>query len=237
MKVGKVVINKEYTGQIRELENDDTGIYYEYQYKNEYIQNPAAGFISVTIPLSDKIFFNRNFPTFFENLIPEGWLLNVASKNWKIRTDDKMELLLNLCNNSIGNIEIYPENYPPLHTIETQEKKFPNKIKKETKEDRCLCCYGKLSFDELFIHKACSQNIFGSPLPPDVDIDDDKIEELAIESLNNGLAVTGAQKKLSIGISGNKKENRLTIMDFHEGNFILKPLDPQYKHMQEKVAG
>jgi len=38
-------------------------------------------------PYIDK----RLFP-FFEGLIPEGWLLDIASKNWKLNINDRMGL-------------------------------------------------------------------------------------------------------------------------------------------------
>ncbi|WP_369806617.1 HipA N-terminal domain-containing protein [Lacinutrix sp. Bg11-31] len=44
---------------------------------------------------------------FFEGLIPEGWLLGIASKSWKINKNDKMGLLLTCCQNCIGAVSIY----------------------------------------------------------------------------------------------------------------------------------
>ncbi len=35
----------------------------------------------------------RIFP-FFEGLIPEGWLLNIATKNWKLNPNDRMGFLV-----------------------------------------------------------------------------------------------------------------------------------------------
>ena len=49
----------------------------------------------------------RLFP-FFEGLIPEGWLLDIASKNWKINPNDRMGLLLACCQNCIGAVSIKP---------------------------------------------------------------------------------------------------------------------------------
>ena len=85
MKIGKIIINKKYVAQIREIENDDIGIYYEYQYDKDYLKNPTEGQISLTIPLSEKAYFSRNFPAFFENLVPEGWLLNGLAKTGYFR--------------------------------------------------------------------------------------------------------------------------------------------------------
>ncbi|WP_243832670.1 HipA N-terminal domain-containing protein [Myroides indicus] len=40
----------------------------------------------------------RLFP-FFDGLIPEGWLLNIATDSWKINQNDRMGLLLACCQN------------------------------------------------------------------------------------------------------------------------------------------
>jgi serine/threonine-protein kinase HipA len=56
-----------------------------------------------SLPYRDK----RLFP-FFEGLIPEGWLLDIASKNWKLNRNDPMGLLLACCRNCIGAVSIEP---------------------------------------------------------------------------------------------------------------------------------
>jgi serine/threonine-protein kinase HipA len=43
---------------------------------------------------------------FFDGLIPEGWLLDIAIKNWKIDQRDRMGLLLSVCKDCIGAISI-----------------------------------------------------------------------------------------------------------------------------------
>ena len=48
---------------------------------------------------------NRLFP-FFEGLIPEGWLLEIASLSWKINKNDRMGLLLACCKNCIGAVSV-----------------------------------------------------------------------------------------------------------------------------------
>jgi serine/threonine-protein kinase HipA len=60
------------------------------------------------MPVSDKVYkANRLFP-FFEGLIPEGWLLEIASKNWKLNQNDRMGLLLACCKNCIGAVSVIP---------------------------------------------------------------------------------------------------------------------------------
>ncbi|MBT9837475.1 hypothetical protein GPK58_12955 [Blautia sp. MCC270] len=48
------------------------------------------------------------FP-FFDGLIPEGWLLGVVSRNWKINQKDRFGLLLAACRDCIGDVCIRGE--------------------------------------------------------------------------------------------------------------------------------
>jgi serine/threonine-protein kinase HipA len=48
---------------------------------------------------------NVLFP-FFDGLIPEGWLLDIAQKNWKLNPRDRMGLLLLCCKDCIGSVSI-----------------------------------------------------------------------------------------------------------------------------------
>ena len=43
------------------------------------------------------------FP-FFDGLIPEGWLLDIATKNWKLNPNDRMGLLMTCCKDCIGAV-------------------------------------------------------------------------------------------------------------------------------------
>jgi len=81
---------------------------YIFTYDEKYVQNSPNQFITFTMPVkSESYISNRLFP-FFEGLIPEGWLLNIASKNWKINPNDRMGLLLACCQNCIGAVSVQP---------------------------------------------------------------------------------------------------------------------------------
>ena len=101
---GFVVVQNVFSGIIRET---DSG--YEFEYDKEYLtsQNPLA--VSLTLPLQEEIFESKTLFPFFDGLIPEGWLLNVVSKNWKIDRHDRFGLLLAVCKDSIGDVSIRSE--------------------------------------------------------------------------------------------------------------------------------
>lgn len=84
---------------------------YTFEYDADYIENYPNQFLTFSMPVGKgKFKDNRLFP-FFEGLIPEGWLLAIASKNWKINHNDRMGLLLACCQNCIGAVSV-----KPIHT-------------------------------------------------------------------------------------------------------------------------
>lgn len=83
---------------------DENG--YSFQYDKDYLLNPIYGEVSRTLPLRSEVFTDKNMLPFFDGLIPEGWLLQIAIDNWKLNPRDRMSLLLTLCKDCIGDVSI-----------------------------------------------------------------------------------------------------------------------------------
>ena len=81
---------------------------YVFQYEEKYVQQHPKQFLTFTMPVSPKPYTDKRLFAFFEGLIPEGWLLDIASKNWKINPNDRMGLLLACCQNCIGAVSVQP---------------------------------------------------------------------------------------------------------------------------------
>lgn len=88
------------------IETDDGE--YVFQYEGKYVQEHPKKSISLTMPVSTKAYTEKRLFPFFEGLIPEGWLLDIASKNWKINPNDRRGLLLACCKNCIGAVSVQP---------------------------------------------------------------------------------------------------------------------------------
>lgn len=101
LRAGKVYVRKQYAGLIQET---DTG--YCFQYDGAYLQSENARPVSLTLPLQTLPFHSHTLFPFFDGLIPEGWLLNIASRNWKISTDDRFGLMLVTCRDCIGCVTV-----------------------------------------------------------------------------------------------------------------------------------
>lgn len=84
-------------------ENEDG---YTFEYDSQYLKDNEAEPISLTMPLTSIPYKSNNLHPFFDGLIPEGWLLYIAEKNWKINGRDRMSLLLACCNDCIGAVSV-----------------------------------------------------------------------------------------------------------------------------------
>ncbi len=79
---------------------------YSFAYDEEYLKSNTASAVSLTLPLSQEVYTSKTLFSFFDGLIPEGWLLGMVSRNWKIDTKDRFGLLLVACKDGIGNVSI-----------------------------------------------------------------------------------------------------------------------------------
>jgi len=79
---------------------------YLFEYNKSYLTTPNAKPISLTLPLKESPCASNVLFPFFDGLIPEGWLLDIAEKNWKLNPRDRMGLLLACCKDCIGLVSI-----------------------------------------------------------------------------------------------------------------------------------
>ena len=84
------------------LEECDDG--YRFSYDTDYLHAGDAPSVSLTLPLSDTPYHSATLFPFFDGLIPEGWLLDIAVKSWKIDRQDRFGLLLAVCRDCIGDV-------------------------------------------------------------------------------------------------------------------------------------
>lgn len=100
---GKVFYQNRFAGVISET---DEG--YLFRYEKEYLQTENAEPVSLTLQLRKEPYQSKTIIPFFDGLIPEGWLLNIAEDVWKLNPRDRMGLLLTCCKDCIGAVSIIP---------------------------------------------------------------------------------------------------------------------------------
>lgn len=104
IKKGFVYYKDNLAGEISETENG-----FEFKYFDDYLNLTDSEPISLTMPFEKNSFHSKNIFPFFDGLIPEGWLLDIAIENWKLNEKDRMELLLKCCKDNIGAVSIIPQ--------------------------------------------------------------------------------------------------------------------------------
>lgn len=70
---------------------------YRFCYYDAYLARADAESVSLTLPLQTAAFVSPVLFPFFDGLIPEGWLLDVALRNTDISILDRMSILLLCC--------------------------------------------------------------------------------------------------------------------------------------------
>ncbi|MFV8343972.1 HipA N-terminal domain-containing protein [Flavobacterium sp. XS2P39] len=90
------------------LSQDENGYHFVYDPAFLKINNPEP--VSLTLPVQEAAYTSKVLFPFFDGLIPEGWLLDIAEKNWKLNPRDRMGLLLSCCKDCIGAVSVHPIN-------------------------------------------------------------------------------------------------------------------------------
>lgn len=96
-------MHEKFAGYLTETDNG-----YVFIYDENYLTSAGVEAVSLTLPLSGKPYSSRVMIAFFDGLIPEGWLLEVAERNWKLSERDRMGLLLACCKDCIGAVSVIP---------------------------------------------------------------------------------------------------------------------------------
>ena len=103
MRQAKIIIDQQLAGIL--TENEEA---YFFEYEAAYLESAAPRAVSLTLPLQKEPFKADYLFPFFDGLIPEGWLLDLVHKNWKLNPRDRMGLLLATCKDCIGNVSVVP---------------------------------------------------------------------------------------------------------------------------------
>lgn len=105
MRSGYVYYRDEFAGILAETVDG-----FKFTYDEAYLKSNNTKPISLTMPLREIPYESDTIHPFFDGLIPEGWLLDLAQKNWKFDRRDRMGLLLLLCGDTIGAVSVKPTN-------------------------------------------------------------------------------------------------------------------------------
>ena len=99
-RIAEVYIRNKFAGILKETD-DGYSFLYDEDYLNKY-NSP----VSLTLPLRKEEYVSNILFPFFDGLIPEGFLFDVATNNWKINPSDRFGILLLTSKDTIGDVSL-----------------------------------------------------------------------------------------------------------------------------------
>lgn len=220
---------------------------YRFSYFPRYEASATAIPLSMAYPLQKGPWdysFAGELPPYFQQLLPEGWLADVAEKS-HLPMSTPLEKLATLCRENLGAVEIYQTALPDdasyetiCEWIKTQKAEGNPPILFQANGSahqppqwaHCLRCHEKLprpGYNSNY-HDACSSEFFGSLQAPHLDVDGEKLQQIAIEQLKRHESLTGVQPKFSAIF----KDQRNALKDFR---YIVKP-EPTFARVADGVS-
>lgn len=101
MRSANIFFNNTKAGTIIQNESGFTFTYFD-----EYLKDENARAISLTLPLRKEPYKSNYLFPFFNGLIPEGWLLDLACSYFNLNRLDHMSILLKTGKDVIGNVVV-----------------------------------------------------------------------------------------------------------------------------------
>ena len=226
MRKAEIRVNGRRAG---ELEERIAGaIEYVFTYDASYLADNSLPPVSLTMPKHTREQRSKWLHSFFNGLIPEGWLLDLAEEKFKVDTNDRMGLLLALCRNNIGAVEVIPIGpdgavvaEQPQDVVKIPSLDGSTDLSRIPGHTECLFCLKALPSKRfnLNYHQECSLKLFGQTTPPILDLSEDGFARIASENLRRKFSLTGVQVKFSGRIFS--PTDRMTVPI--PGEFIVKP--------------
>lgn len=81
---------------------------FRFYYDPAYLKKPQARPISFSMPLRAEAYESPRLFSFFDGLLPEGWLLDLTTTGAKIDKNDKFSLLLHTGRDPLGAVSVRP---------------------------------------------------------------------------------------------------------------------------------
>lgn len=101
MRKARIMYNERLAGYLQELERN-----YVFSYDGSYLSLADAQPIAFSFPLTDQAYVSESLFPFFDNLLPEGFLLDLTLKNWKLHYNDRFGILMKTGKNCIGAVTV-----------------------------------------------------------------------------------------------------------------------------------
>lgn len=117
MSVLNIAMNGEDVGQWRKLANGST----EFTYVDSWLSSPRRRAISLSLPLSQKVYQGDAVYNFFDNLLPDSeQIRSRIQQRFQTKTKMPFELLNAIGQDCVGAIQIYQGEKSDIHQVDAE---------------------------------------------------------------------------------------------------------------------
>lgn len=236
IRQAKVFIREDFVGILRKESEQEYTFTYDLQWIQAKRGNLALSLLTSQISYTNKILF-----PFFDNLIPEGWLLSYVEQIQRVDKKNRFAILLATGLHTIGAVSIVPITeeqieippYQPAFSASTKERlSFPNN------ERRCPYCFDFIGISEVKRkgHIKCIRELWGTTRSLKILLDEKEPLEVFRHTIY-GASISGAQRKGLFQLD----EDTLSPALNHKAEIILKPQGefsslPENEHVTMSIA-
>jgi serine/threonine-protein kinase HipA len=196
---------------------------FSFQYSRDYKDSLTAVSISRSLPLQSDLFLSSKLHPFFDNLIPEGWLLEHAEKIFHIDKTNRFGLLMATGKSPIGAVTVEPLDAAGKAVDVTMIFKdnhvggqlitYPNQL--INRFHFCPTCFNPLKDGRQ--HRKCTIEMWGTERNIEVELKSDDPLQSFTRVIYGG-SVSGAQRKGMFRL-----EKGLLTSTAIGSQYILKP--------------
>ncbi len=227
----KIYLRNELAGSLEKIATDE----YRFTYSAEWLANKEFP-IGLALPLKKDPYIEDSLFPFFDNLIPEGWLLNSLISIYKIDKRNRFGLLMATGQETIGAIKVIALDEEGRE-LKISQVKDDNKnlTKKEiifqAPFNNCPYCLLPLTKKQLeknqTFHERCAKSMWGTTRKIKFVFDAEEPNDSFSDSIK-GASVSGAQKKGLFKLD----KNELSSSAFGS-QYILKPPAERFDNLPE----
>lgn len=102
MRKARILVNGIFAGILEEFVDESGQMKYRFSYQTDYHGAP----VSLTMPRQTTIYEFKQFPSFFEGLLPEGPLLEALLRKYKLDKNDYFGQLLQVDHDVVGAVTV-----------------------------------------------------------------------------------------------------------------------------------
>lgn len=236
-----IYLREEHAGVLEKLSDNK----FQFTYTSAWLASKDYS-IGIAFPLTSVPYVEEGFFPFFDNLIPEGWLLSAVVSKFKIDKKNRFGLLLQTGQETIGAIKVVALDekgneliYPRTNLEDRKKLKFSD-LNFKISEDYCSYCLQDLTLPQKLkgngYHDKCAKDLWRTSRKLKIGLETEDPWQ-SFKDTVRGASVSGAQRKGLFLL--NKGE---LLPSAFNSTFILKPQGieleslPENEHVTMAIA-